>query len=80
LLERTRESRPLQWAITQSNRGAALLRLAESDAGTACLEEAVSAYRLALEVYEEASVVHAARATRANLTAAETRLKAAAEV
>jgi tetratricopeptide (TPR) repeat protein len=78
LLERTREQRPIQWAATQTNFGAALLRLAESEADTACLEGAVTAYRSALDAYEEASVAHAAKVARANLTAAEARLKAAA--
>ena len=40
---------PLDWAMTQNNLGAALLRLGERESGTARLEEAVAAYRAALE-------------------------------
>jgi hypothetical protein len=45
LMERTRERVPLDWALTQDNLGAALLRLGERESGTARLEEAVAAYR-----------------------------------
>jgi tetratricopeptide (TPR) repeat protein len=50
-LERTRELVPLDWAQTQNNLGNALRRLGEREAGTARLEEAVQAYRAALEEY-----------------------------
>jgi tetratricopeptide (TPR) repeat protein len=40
---------PLQWAATQNNLGNALMRLGERESGTARLEEAVAAYRAALE-------------------------------
>jgi len=40
---------PLDWAGTQMNLGAALGRLGERDSGTARLEEAVAAYREALQ-------------------------------
>ena len=40
---------PLDWAATQSNLGNALYRLGERESGTARLEEAVAAYRAALE-------------------------------
>ena len=40
---------PLDWAMAQDNLGAALLRLGERESGTARLEEAVAAYRAALE-------------------------------
>jgi tetratricopeptide (TPR) repeat protein len=54
LEERTRERVPLDWAATQNDLGAALTRLGEResgapDAGRGRLEEAVAAYRLALE-------------------------------
>ena len=39
----------MQWATTQMNLGNALLRLGERESGTARLEEAVTAYRAALE-------------------------------
>ena len=42
---------PLQWAMTQKNLGNALLTLGERESGTAKLEEAVHAYRAALEEY-----------------------------
>ena len=40
---------PLDWAATQNNLGSALLTLGERESGTARLEEAVAAYRVALE-------------------------------
>ena len=40
---------PLQWATTQNNLGNALGTLGERESGTARLEEAVAAYRAALE-------------------------------
>ena len=40
---------PLDWAMTQNNLGNALRRLGERESGTARLEEAVAAYRAALE-------------------------------
>jgi tetratricopeptide (TPR) repeat protein len=40
---------PLQWATTQNNLGTALLRLGERESGTVRLEEAVEAYRNALQ-------------------------------
>jgi len=43
---------PLQWAGTQSNLGHALAALGERESGTARLEEAVAAYRAALEEYK----------------------------
>ena len=46
---RTRNRVPLQWAGTQNNLGIALRWLGERESGTARLEEAVAAYRAALE-------------------------------
>ena len=40
---------PLDWAMTQNNLGTALATLGERESGTARLEEAVAAYRAALE-------------------------------
>jgi hypothetical protein len=40
---------PLDWAETQTNLGAALVILGQRESGTARLEEAVTAYRTALE-------------------------------
>jgi hypothetical protein len=45
----TREREPLGWAATQNNLGFVLLRLGERESGTASLEEAVIAFRAALE-------------------------------
>ena len=45
----TREDRPLEWAATQNNLGDSLRRLGNRQGGTAQLEEAVLAYRPALE-------------------------------
>ena len=50
LKERTRERIPLDWAATQNNLGNALLSLSEREPGTTRLEEAVAAYKAALEV------------------------------
>ena len=40
---------PLDWALTQMNLGIALKKLGEREAGTGRLDEAVAAYRLALQ-------------------------------
>ena len=45
----TRARVPLDWAATQNNLGIALRTLGERESGTARLEEAVAAYREALE-------------------------------
>ena len=42
---------PLDWAGTQNNLGTALETLGERESGTARLEEAVAAYRAALQEY-----------------------------
>lgn len=42
---------PLDWATTQTSLGLALLRQGAREAGTARLEEAVAAYRAALEEF-----------------------------
>jgi tetratricopeptide (TPR) repeat protein len=44
-----RLERPLDWAMTQMDRGTALLSLGEREGGTARLEEAAAAYRDALK-------------------------------
>ena len=53
LEERTRERVPLQWAMTQNNFGNALRALGERESGTARLEQAVTVYRAALEVFAD---------------------------
>ena len=47
---------PLDWAMTQKNLGNALQALGERESGTARLEEAVAAYRAALEEHTRARV------------------------
>jgi tetratricopeptide (TPR) repeat protein len=42
---------PLDWAMTQNNLGIALMTLGERESGTQRLEEAVDAYRAALQEY-----------------------------
>jgi tetratricopeptide (TPR) repeat protein/NAD-dependent SIR2 family protein deacetylase len=44
-----RNQNPLEWARTQNNLGGALVELGERESGTARLEEAVAAFRAALE-------------------------------
>ncbi len=48
----TRERVPLDWAMTQNNLGTALQTLGEREDGTQRLEEAVAAFRAALEVMD----------------------------
>ena len=52
LEELTRERAPLQWAMTQTNLGNALIALGELEGGTARLEEAVKAYYAVLEIFK----------------------------
>jgi len=40
---------PLEWAGTQNNLGSALARLGERESGTASLQQAVAAFRAALQ-------------------------------
>jgi hypothetical protein len=47
---------PLDWAATQTNLGAALKVLGERESGTARLEEAIAAFREALQEYTRARV------------------------
>jgi tetratricopeptide (TPR) repeat protein len=49
LQQRPRDRVPLQWATTQNNLGIALSRLGGRESGTARVEEAVAAYRAALQ-------------------------------
>jgi hypothetical protein len=45
---------PLDWALSQMNLGNALDCMRERESGTAHLEKAVAAYRVALEVFTHA--------------------------
>jgi hypothetical protein len=49
LAQRPREWAPVDWAMIQSAMGGALSRLGERESGTARLEDALTAYRAALE-------------------------------
>jgi hypothetical protein len=51
-LSYTRERVPLDWAGTQNNLAGALTALGARESGSASLEEAIAAYRLALAVFE----------------------------
>jgi tetratricopeptide (TPR) repeat protein len=73
---RTRERVPLDWAMTQNNLGTALRALGErqdgaSDAGSRRLQEAVAAYRAALEVFRPAGASFYVAGTERNLARAE---------
>ena len=50
---RSRDRVPLQWAMTETNLGAALERLGEREVGTTRLQQAVAAYRAALKPIAE---------------------------
>ncbi len=63
----TRSERPLEWARTQVNLGAALARLGGRESGTARLEEAVAAFREALQEYTRERVPLDWAATQMNL-------------
>ena len=67
LEERTRERVPLDWAATQNNLGNALWALGGRESGTARLEDAVTAYRAALEVFEAANASYYFSVARENL-------------
>jgi tetratricopeptide (TPR) repeat protein len=58
---------PLQWATTQTNLGTALRRLGERESGTARLEQAVAAYRAALQEMTRERVPLDWAATQTNL-------------
>jgi hypothetical protein len=62
---------PLQWATTQNNLGTALSRLGERESGTARLEEAIEAYRVALETFIAAGADYYAVTCRENLDGAQ---------
>jgi tetratricopeptide (TPR) repeat protein len=56
-----RGPQPLDWATTQNNLGTALVTLGARESGTARLEEAVAAYRAALEEWTRDRVPHGKR-------------------
>ena len=58
---------PLLWATAQNNLGTALWMLAERESGTARLEEAVAAYRAALEEFTASACRSGGRRRRATL-------------
>ena len=63
---------PLDWAGTQNNLGNALSSLGKRESGRARLEEAVAAYRAALEVLEAAENSLYVSMVRSNLERTET--------
>jgi tetratricopeptide (TPR) repeat protein len=68
-----RETRPTEWAMTQNNLGTALVTLgrrAGGQAGAKALNEAVKAYRAALEIYTRADRPTEWATTKNNLGAA----------
>lgn len=69
--DRARERDPLHWAMTQMNLGNALSVLGERERGTVRLEEAVTAYRLALEERTRARVPLQWATTQENMALAE---------
>src|ERR1019366_4354523 len=64
---RSRNALPLDWAVTQNNLGNALATLGERESGTARLEEAVAAFREALQELTRALVPLDWARTRMNL-------------
>jgi tetratricopeptide (TPR) repeat protein len=66
LVECTRKRVPLDWAMTQNNLGNALSTLGERESSIGRLEEAIAAYRAALEVRSRGRVLDWA-ATQNNL-------------
>ena len=77
---RTRKRVPLDWATTQNNLGTALRTLGEREDGTERLEQAVAAYRAALDVRTRERVPLDWAATQNNLGGAlQTLGKSAAE-
>lgn len=74
LNEITRERVPLEWAKTQNNLGAALLRLGERESGTTRLEEALVAFREAQKEWTQDRVPLQWAATQDNLASALLRL------
>jgi tetratricopeptide (TPR) repeat protein len=56
-----RSERPLDWAVTQVSLGNALVKLGERERGTARLEEAVAAFREALQKYTPARAARLGR-------------------
>ncbi len=57
--------------MTQNNLGSALQSLGEREEGTARLDQAVAAYRGALEVYDASGATYYFRLVGKNLTRAE---------
>jgi hypothetical protein len=67
----THEQMPLDWATTQNNLGGALLSLGKRQPGQARLEEAIAAFRVALEGFKQARAELYISVAEANLARAE---------
>jgi hypothetical protein len=58
LQESTRERVPLQWAMTQNDLGISFDILSEREAGTQDLEEAISSFQAAADVFRAAGATY----------------------
>jgi tetratricopeptide (TPR) repeat protein len=74
LEEYSRERVPLQWALTQENLGLALQALGEKELSTDRMDQAIAAFRTALEVFEQAGASYNIEKARRNLALAEAAL------
>ena len=61
----------VDWAGIQCNLGIALLRLGELESDPARLDEAVAAFKMAIEIFQAADASHYLGAAKANLRRAE---------
>jgi tetratricopeptide (TPR) repeat protein len=71
LKEWTRGRVPLDWAMNQNNLGTALWRLGEEETNTARLEEAITAFRGSLQVFETEGASYYLQAVRGNIAVAK---------
>ena len=71
---------PLDWAMTQTNLGNALLMLGERESGTARLEEAVAVYNDALEIFVAAKADYYEDVCRSNIARAHSSSRRAKEL
>ena len=67
----TQERDPFQWAATQYNLGTALLMLGQRQSGTGRLDDAVAAFRKALQEFVCARLSQQERQTRDKLEIAQ---------
>jgi hypothetical protein len=72
----TSDATPIEWAMTSTNLANALAALAEYEAGSEHLEEAIAVYRQALSALDGPARIEQRAIARYNLKRAETRLSA----